>query len=253
MKTDKLKLKKAMIITAAALVVICMTAAAMLYFGIIKINHPSKDNYPIRGVDVSEYQGEIDWSVLADQDIDFAFIKATEGSSYTDERFAANWENAPKTDLRIGAYHFFSLESSGKTQAEHFCDTVQSVPNMLPPVVDVEPYGEYKDISEKDIAELTDWLTATEENYGVKPIIYTTTKWYNKLIKDSFPDHNIWIRSVYSKPDKDVKWTFWQYSDRMRLDGYDGEEKFIDMNVFCGSAEEFSGYPNRTVVLCTFA
>ena len=114
---------------------------------------------------------------------------------------------------------------------------------MLPPVVDVEPYGAYKDITEKDVSELTDWLTVTEEYYGIKPIIYTTSKWYNKQIKDSFPDYDIWIRSVYSKPNKDVNWTFWQYSNRMHLDGYDGEEKYIDMNVFCGSAEEFKGYP----------
>ena len=120
----------------AVVFVICITAAALLYFGIIQLNHPPKDKYPIRGVDVSEYQGDIDWSVLANQNIDFAFIKATEGSSYTDEHFSENWENASKTDLRIGAYHFFSLESSGKSQAEHFCDTVQGVPNMLPPVVD---------------------------------------------------------------------------------------------------------------------
>ena len=227
----------------AVFFVICITAAALLYFGIMQINHPSKDKYPIRGVDVSEYQGDIDWRVLATRDIDFAFIKATEGSSYTDEHFSENWENASKTDLRIGAYHFFSLESSGRSQAEHFCDTVQAAANMLPPVVDVEPYGAYKDITEKDVSELTDWLTVTEENYGVKPIIYTTSKWYRKQIKGSFPNYDIWIRSVYSKPNKDVNWTFWQYSNRMRLDGYDGEEKYIDMNVFCGSAEELSDYP----------
>ena len=227
----------------AVFFVICITAAVLLYFGIMQINHPPKDKYPIRGVDVSEYQGDIDWSVLSNQDIDFAFVKATEGSSYTDEYFSENWENASKTDLRIGAYHFFSLESPGKTQAEHFCVTVQSTPNMLPPVVDVEPYGAYKDITEKDVSELTDWLTVTEENYGVKPIIYTTSKWYRKQIKGSFPDYDIWIRSVYSKPQKDIDWVFWQYSNRTRLDGYDGEEKYIDMNVFCGSAEEFLSYP----------
>ena len=238
-----MKINKKLFISFSVITVICITAAALLYFGITQINHPPKDKYPIRGVDVSEYQGDIDWSVLSNQDIDFAFIKATEGSSYTDEHFYENWENATKTDLRIGAYHFFSLESSGKSQAEHFCDTVQGVPNMLPPVVDVEPYGAYKDITEKDVSELTDWLTVTEENYGVKPIIYTTSKWYRKQIKGSFPDYDIWIRSVYSKPPKDIDWVFWQYSNRTRLDGYNGEEKYIDMNVFCGLAEEFAGYP----------
>ena len=238
-----MKINKKLFISFSVITVICITAAALLYFGITQINHPPKDKYPIRGVDVSEYQGDIDWSVLSNQDIDFAFIKATEGSSYTDEHFYENWENATKTDLRIGAYHFFSLESSGKSQAEHFLDTVQFVPNMLPPVVDVEPYGEYRDIGSDNISELKNWLTVTEEYYGVKPIIYTTSKWYKKQIKDSFPDYDIWIRSVYSKPNKDVNWIFWQYSNRMNLDGYDGEEKYIDMNVFCGSAEEFLDYP----------
>ena len=238
-----MKINKKLFISFSVITVICITAAALLYFGIMQINHPSKDKCPIGGVDVSEYQGDIDWSVLSNQDIDFAFIKATEGSTYTDEHFSENWENASKTDLRIGAYHFFSLESSGRSQAEHFCYTVQATANMLPPVVDVEPYGAYKDITEKDVSELTDWLTVTEEYYGIKPIIYTTSKWYNKQIKDSFPNYDIWIRSVYSKPNKDIEWTFWQYSNRMNLDGYDGEEKYIDMNVFCGSAEEFLDYP----------
>ena len=125
------------------------------------------------------------------------------------------------------------------------CDPIDAV-RLIPlysQVDNVEPYGTYKDITEKDISELTDWLTVTEENYGIKPIIYTTSKWYNKQIKDSFPDYDIWIRSVYSTPNREVKWTFWQYSNRMCLDGYDGEEKYIDMNVFDGSTEEFLGYP----------
>ena len=234
--------KRIITLIVSMLAVIGVSAAALLYFGIIQINNPPKDKYPIRGVDVSAYQGDVDWSVLSNQDIDFAFIKATEGSRYTDERFTENLENASKTDLKIGAYHFFSLESSGKSQAEHFCNTVQTVNNMLPPVVDVEPYGTYKDISEEDLSELRDWLNVIEEKYGVKPIIYTTSKWYNEEIKDSFYDYNIWIRSVYSTPSKDIDWSFWQYSNRMRLDGYDGEEKYIDMNVYNGSAEEFSGY-----------
>ena len=228
----------------AAILALCAVPAALLWFGVVQINDPPKDEYPVRGVDVSEYQGEIDWSVLSRQDISFAYIKATEGSGYTDERFNYNWENAQKTDLRIGAYHFFSLESKGKAQAELFCETVRAVPDMLPPAVDAEPYGDHTDISEKDISELADWLAATQEYFGVKPIIYTTSKWYGDLIKN-FPDHDIWIRSVYSKPDSDIEWTFWQYTNRMRLDGYSGEERYIDMNVFRGSKEEFFGWENK--------
>ena len=79
----------------------------LVYQGKITINHPSEEDYPIRGVDVSYYQGEIDWEILAEENIDFAFIKATEGSSHIDTKFKENWEQSGKTRLKRGAYHFF--------------------------------------------------------------------------------------------------------------------------------------------------
>ncbi len=76
--------KKVIFISLGA--AICMSVLAAVYFfliwnGIILLNHPSKSRYPVRGVDVSHYQGDINWETLASQDISFAFIKATEGSS----------------------------------------------------------------------------------------------------------------------------------------------------------------------------
>ena len=91
--------------------VLCAFYGYAVYCGLIQLNNPSKKRYPVRGVDVSHYQGTIDWPVLAAQDLDFAYIKATEGSSHTDEKFAENWEAAKDTGLRIGAYHFFSFDS----------------------------------------------------------------------------------------------------------------------------------------------
>ena len=81
----------------------------LIYQKKIKINHPTETDYPVRGVDVSYYQGDIDWKVLADENIDFAFIKATEGSGHIDTKFEENWEQSGKTDLKRGAYHFFSF------------------------------------------------------------------------------------------------------------------------------------------------
>ena len=105
--------------------------AALIYAGIIQLNRPSREAYPVRGVDVSHYQGNIDWNKLEAQGIMFAFIKATEGSSHTDSMFQANWENVAQTELRAGAYHFFSFESSGQTQAENFINTVSFIDNMI--------------------------------------------------------------------------------------------------------------------------
>ena len=93
--------------------------------------------YPVKGVDVSEHQKDIDWKGLASEDISFAFIKATEGSSYVDKRFEENWKHANRTDLKVGAYHFMSYDTPGKSQAENFIKQVHWRFGMMPPVVDV--------------------------------------------------------------------------------------------------------------------
>lgn len=235
---------KIIIIVAVVLLIIAVSVFVMLWNGIILLNNPSKDAYPIRGVDVSSYQGEIDWNTLSKQNIQFAFIKATEGSSFIDPNFSSNYENAQKTSLRIGAYHFFSYDSSGKTQAENFIKTVPKIDNMLPPVVDVEFYGdkEQNPPDSKDVQkELDDFLYQIEEYYNKRPIIYATEKSYDMFISEKYNNYNIWIRNVICYPSiSDGRtWTFWQYTNRAVLNGYNGSEKFIDMNVFNGSKEDF--------------
>lgn len=207
---------------------------ALMYLKIIKLNHPNG----IKGADVSAYQGVIDWNVLS-KNLDFVFVKATEGSSYTDDCFTANFSGAMSAGLFTGAYHFFSYDSSGKSQAEHFISTVGFHNGMLPPVIDVEFYGGYyKDPkSAEDVkTDLTDMIAALEEYYGVKPIIYCTAKAY-RLYGGIFDGCPLWVRNVYFKPFDD-EWLFWQYTDTEELDGYSGDEKNIDMNVFNGGYED---------------
>ena len=224
----------------------CVGAAALIYTGIIWPNTPSKRRYPVRGVDVSHYQGEIDWDMLAGQDIDFAFIKATEGSSYQDSRFIHNWEHAAKTDLYIGAYHFFSNGSSGKSQADNYINTVPKKEEILPPVVDVEVcVDDNNESAILDVREkLTELLLVLEDHYGVKPVIYVTKETYFLYITDAYTGYDIWIRSLLTKPRLPDKrdWTFWQYSNRGRLCGYSGDERYIDLNVFNGTLEDFYAY-----------
>ncbi len=241
-------MKRKILIPLISLILLVLLAglmSALLYTGVIHINNPSRSKYPVRGVDVSHHQGEIDWDKLSKEDISFAFIKATEGSKYKDEQFDTNWSKAAATDLRIGAYHFFSLDSPGADQAENFYNTVEAVKDMLPPVVDVEPYGNYQDPGqldkEKMLAELGDFLEGVESYYDLKPIIYTTEEWL-PVLQDEFSDYDLWIRNVYSKPDTAINWTFWQYSNRHVLSGYSGTERYIDMNVFYGDEEEFRLY-----------
>ena len=223
-----------------------MAGAALLFFGVIHINHPELTGKNVRGVDVSAYQGEIDWDILASQGIDFAYIKATEGSGYVDPQFAANWEHAASTGLRIGAYHFFSFETPGATQAANFCDTVTAVDGMLPPVIDVEYYGNFGGPETIDIeavrAQLSDMVDILTDEYGKKPVLYVSEATYETIVSGRFDGCPIWYRSVYAPVPGDVDWTFWQFSNRHRLRGYNGEERYIDMNVFIGDADEFASF-----------
>ena len=219
----------------------------LFWNGTIRFNTPSAEEYPVRGVDVSAYQGVIDWETLAAQDLDFAFMKATEGSTYIDERFAYNFQQALETDLRISAYHFFSFDSAGKTQAENYIRTVPKTEGTLPPVVDVELYGNHlKDPPDAEAVreQLNVMLNMLEDHYGQEPIIYTNAKVYDRYISGHYGDYDIWICDVYWTPSlSDGRdWTFWQYSDKGLLDGYDGDEEHIDLNVFYGTEAEFAAY-----------
>ena len=104
---------------------------------------PTITLYEVVGVDVSRYQGNIDWEIISSQNFSFAFIKATEGSNHVDKYFSTNWENVSKTSVLAAPYHFLSYDSSGITQAENFISCVGKKSQMLPPVVDVEFYGAY--------------------------------------------------------------------------------------------------------------
>lgn len=236
---------KARVLTVSAVIVIFLCISALMVLnGVIQLNNPSVKDYPVRGVDISSWQGTADWDVLSQQNIKFVYIKATEGSSFVDKNFKDNYTNAHKTDLAVGAYHFFSYDSDGKAQAVHFIKTVPETDGMLPPVIDLEFYGDKEKNPVKKstvIPQLNAMLEELESYYGKKPIIYATEKSYKLYLEGGFSDTDIWIRSVYSKPhiSDRRKWTFWQYTDRAKLDGYNGKEKYIDFNVFNGSEDEF--------------
>lgn len=223
-------MKKALI-AAAALLVLFLTLFGM---NVIRFNPLLMPEDAVPGVDVSEYQGDIDWLALEAQGIRFAYIRATEGSGYTDACFAKNWVDVQKTGIRAGAYHFFSYDSPAETQAERFISAVEPFEGMLPPVIDVEFYGKYK-LSPKvpsevisQVKELSDRLEAA---YGMKPILYVTWKSHELYIRDSGMENPLWARDVYFPPYWAEDWAIWQHSDKGRLQGYSGREKSIDLDV----------------------
>lgn len=203
-------------------------------------NEAGPVRWEVWGVDVSAYQGNVDWRELRRQGVEFAFIKATEGSGMVDRCFAENWENAQTAGVPAGAYHFFSYDSPGETQAENFMAQVPVTPGALPPVVDIEFYGDkaQNPPDRETVREILDpLLERLESHYGQKPVLYVTYRTYKLYIQGEYEDYPLWVtRPLLAPLDKD--WTFWQYSHSARLSGYQGKEERIDLNVFRGSLEE---------------
>lgn len=228
-----MKLKKAIIITFGLVVLF----GILEYKGLICHNSLFANKYEVKGIDVSHYQGKINWAdVTKNNRYRFAYIKATEGRDYTDDFFEENWTHAEKNGLLIGAYHFFTTQSTGEQQADHFIKTVPNEATSLPPVIDIEIHLKHN--VEKIQDELTTMSNKLEEYYHQKPILYVTYSTFNKYIASGFEDHEIWIRDIVKYPTLkgQREWTLWQFNNRGRISGIDA---YVDINVFNGSEEEF--------------
>lgn len=245
----KRKLKVTLIVWSL-LIAVGVALALLFQNGVLWFNMPSKRKYPVRGVDASHYQGEMNWETIAAQGITFAFVKATEGSGTVDECFQDNWKNARAAGLYVGAYHFFSFDSSASTQADNFCRIVPKEDDALPPVIDLEYYRNENLPEAKAVREnLRVLVTRLRNAYGKDPIIYTTNSCWKNFLKDADFKYTLWIRSIFTSPSDDLKpeWTFWQYNPRGVLDGYQGGEVLIDLNVYRGSMEEFRAFAKRRI------
>jgi lysozyme len=192
--------------------------------------------YEVHGIDISRYQSNVRWDAVAAQGISFAFVKATEGKQHTDALFCRNWEQMQLNGIKRGAYHFFRPSIDGEVQARNFIQSVDMSYGDLPPVLDVEVEEDMP--REVVVRQMKAWLYWVELEYSIKPIIYTHYKFYNKFIAGEFDRYPIWIAKYGGEPPRlgaGVKWWFWQYGNKGKLDGIEGD---VDFNVFYGSKDE---------------
>jgi lysozyme len=196
--------------------------------------------YDVHGIDVSHYQGKVDWEAVkqgsnSDFPIEFVFMKATEGGDLADEEFEANFEKAGQCGFIRGAYHFFSPKTDPLKQADYFINNVKLKSGDLPPVLDVETVG--KGSAEKLRSGVLAWLKRVERHYGVKPIIYASYKFKERYLNDSvFDSYPYWIAHYYVDSVRyEGRWQFWQHSDVGTVSGIDND---VDLNVFNGTIEE---------------
>lgn len=197
-------------------------------------------DYEVHGIDISHYQGNIDWGRLAQTHggefpIRFIFMKATEGGDHSDDMFLQHFDSARKYNFIRGAYHFFRPHTDAHKQADFFIRNVKLTTGDLPPVLDVEDRG--KRSKEELQQAVKAWLEQVESHYGVKPILYTSYKFRMRYLDNpAFDAYPYWIAHYYVDSVRyEGRWHFWQHTD---VGTVPGVEKKVDLDVFNGTLSQ---------------
>ncbi|MFD0987945.1 glycoside hydrolase family 25 protein [Methyloligella solikamskensis] len=227
-------LSVARILIGAVVLIVAIAVVAGIY---LLTYRPDANRYPVRGVDVSHHQGDIDWGKVAADNVAFAYMKSTEGGDWQDRKFLENWKAAREARLATGAYHFFTLCRPGKDQAENFLATLPRDGSMLPPAVDLEYVGNCKERPTPEALkrEVDDFFGMVEKALGREAIIYAPEDFLADY-REALPDRPLWRRSVFRPPHSD-DWLLWQYTFTGFVDGIEGG---VDLNVLSGDKETLS-------------
>ena len=207
-----------------------------------------KKEYSIQGIDISHYQGKINWKNISAQEIRFVYMKATQGINFQDKQFQYNWKETKKYKIPRGAYHFFDLCASGQLQAKNFIRTVPLDDSMLPPVVDLELFKNCitPPTKEKFLVELKIFTIELEARYKKKPMLYVIWDVYEKYLIGEMKDHPLWISDPWNSdepalPEK-KEWILWQYDYEGKVKGISG---YVDWNYFYGGENEFEKWTKQ--------
>lgn len=187
----------------------------------------------IKGIDVSHYQGKINWSKVAtDPQVKYCYIKATESNSYIDDCYEFNINQARKAGILAGAYHFFSPRTSPIEQLQNFISVVKLKDQDLLPLIDVETIGKHTNIHTFR-QNLKTFLEGVERHYGVKPLIYTGQNFFNKYLAGHFSSYGFMIAKYREDEpelnDSKARMLMWQFTSTGRISGIHGN---CDQSVF---------------------
>lgn len=202
------------------------------------------DQFPngILGIDVSQYQGRIDFAgiqlQLQNRRIEFIMVRATMGDNGVDSRFLRNWEGIRTLPVKRGAYHYYRPNENSTRQAQNFIKIAKLKSGDLIPILDIEKHSTIQ--SRDKLREgLKNWLKIVEEHYGVKPMIYTGDRFFWEVLHNhGFDEYPIWVANYNRIQEPETEnWTIWQFSEKGSLPGI-GEK--IDLNILDGGIEKLN-------------
>lgn len=197
----------------------------------------------VSGLDVSRWQGEINWPRVAAEGHRFVFIRASIGATYVDPLFAQNWAGAMGAGLLVSAYHVMRFDQEPEAQIDHFLTVLGGRVPDLPPALDLER------TDHANAAEITAHvgvaLQRLESRTGTRPLIYTARWWWHRYIRTSvrWANYDLWIASYTAEPllPRDwTRWRFWQHTASGRVAGISG--RTVDLNWFNGQESDLVAY-----------
>lgn len=199
-----------------------------------------------RGIDVSAYQGTVDWAQVASAGISFAFIKATEGTTLVDPQFSVNYSDAQAAGILRGSYHFAQPGMDTATaEADFYVETVQLAGGFsgLPPVLDLETSGGLDHAAL--LTWVNQWMDQARKLTNMQPMLYTNPNFASTYLDPSLGDIPLWVASYGVSQPTDASgwtvWTFWQYSDTGTVAGVNG---YVDLDVYLGTVNALqNAYP----------
>ena len=192
----------------------------------------------LNGVDLSKWQGVVNFEQVKKAGNTYVFIKATQGNQDSDPDYAKNMQAARDAGLVAGSYHFYMPNDTPASQFEYFSTHLNIKNGDLPPVVDIEVlHGSHREDLTKNLKQ---FLTLIEQKYHLKPIIYTGRNFANQYL-NGFQDYPLWLAEYNSAREPQLPldwktWTFWQHTADGSTQGVAGP---VDLNRFNGSTEQF--------------
>lgn len=195
----------------------------------------------VRGVDVSYYQGSINWSSVKAAGKSFAMIRVSDGTGFNDPNFATYWANAKAAGLTVGAYQFFRPSQDPIAQADLIVNKIQAAgftATDIPPVIDVEVTEGYS--ASTIMSRVNSWLSRVQSRTGRQPFLYTSPGFWSSL---GYPTPSPlpylwdahWGASCPTVPSPWGRLRIWQYSDSGSVSGISGA---VDLDLYNGSLTE---------------
>ncbi|HTQ46286.1 MAG TPA: GH25 family lysozyme [Polyangiaceae bacterium] len=215
----------------------------------------------VEGIDIYDGTGTIDWKSVKAAGVDFAMIKATQGTYNTQSTFATNWSGSKAAGLYRSAYHFFDPTEDGAAQAQHFLSVLGTPqPDDMPAMLDIEcPDGDANCLgtgasgqaSASDIfTRMWAWIDAVQKATGKKPIVYTFGSYFssNGIDTTGLPPYPLFIadptggaNNCFNVPAPWTSAVIWQYSWTGTVSGISGQ---VDRDRFVGTLAQLGSFAN---------